>query len=171
MQSSLTGAARASELIPSTLIQRAQLANINQDTQKKAAETDTLKTDLYYLAPFLDNRNEQAITRLSMLNTEQQFQLQNAITALRSATASADTAEIHAKTAELQRILTKYGIPQAKAEADYYTGAGRYAPYLGGAKSLMDLLPGKLQFNLGSSAKSNSYSRGSMPGITRFGGE
>lgn len=164
MQNTLSGAAQSTSLIPNSLIQAAQIKNIQADTQKKLTETDAAKTDLYYLAPFLENRNDQAIKRLQMLDSEQQYQLKFLVAELRQAQASGEQADIETATAKLRQTLTRLGIPQAEAEADYYRGAGKYAPYLGGARQLLDLFPGKLNLNFGGSGSAAQDFRGHFPG-------
>lgn len=157
MQNTLSGAAQSTSLIPNTLIQAAQIKNIQADTEKKLTETDAAKTDLYYLAPFLENRNDQAIKRLQMLETDQKYQLSFVIAELRAAEATGDQAKIEAATAEVRQTLTRLQVPQAAAEADYYRGLGKYAPYIGGASQLLDLFPGKLNLNFGSAQQNRMH--------------
>jgi len=124
--------------------QRAQIDNIDMDTEKKRVEAYATQTLAGYQAPNILAHTSKMIAETDVLNSRQKDELQLLAQQLRRAIADGDRAAIEAKTAELDRQLTAFGIPMAKAESDYYSGIGRYAPYLGGAKDIINLFPGSL---------------------------
>lgn len=61
--------------------------------------------------------------------------------------------DIDVDIADIERTLQRYGLSQAKAESDYYAGAGKYAPY---ANALVDLVRGLLPGGFGNFLPKNS---------------
>lgn len=166
MQNSLAGAASATSSIPNTLIQQAQLKNINANTNKTEQEALTISMNRAqdFEGKRLQNQNvasgtalndqqirnlttqrEAVVEEVKKLTAANEFRLQNAFNEYRQKLANANESEARAATARFLSTLTELELPQARAMAEYYSGAiGRNQPYITTATQLVQLILGAI---------------------------
>lgn len=132
----------------STLLQLAQQAatidNIAAQTHKTNIEAHNAEQTLQFELPNIFQRTQLLIEQREGVSLENKALAQRLASDIRRAIAEADQAELKVKTEELNQLLTRLGIPAARAESEFFTGMGRFMPYVGGAKQLIDLIPKSL---------------------------
>lgn len=161
MQNALSGAAQATSAIPNTLIQKAQVDNISAQTDKTRAETQGQLIDNTFAAreketgigqgqtqirqgesaiQLNQQQLREATLRLDTLTKTQKATIEEAINQARKSLLEGDTLLGQAAVRALEYRLRQYDVPYAKAVAAYYMGAGKYEPFVGGAKQLLNLI-------------------------------
>lgn len=168
MQNTLSGAAQATSAIPNTLIQKAQLENIAAATEKTRAEAQGQQIDNMYASSEkqtgldlgqtnirrgeadIKNTNmatgltylqqREVAVKLTTLTETQKDVIEQAVQATRQAKANASLAEQRHAQVQLEMQLKRLEIPYAKAVADYYSSVGKYEPYVGGIKQLLNVI-------------------------------
>jgi len=162
MQNTLSGAAQSTSLIPNQLLTAANIRNVEANTQKTTEEAlqlelnrmhnyDQKSWDIRSSAAGvaltdqqirnLTQQREEIQQRITKLSADNKYAVINAYNDFRRTAASANEAESKAATAKFLTTLTRLGIPEAQAMADYYSGAGgKAAPYVGMARDVVSML-------------------------------
>jgi len=144
MQNALQGAANSASTLLQLQQTAAQTENIRMDTEKKATEINATQQTLAYELPNILARTNLAIEQTRSLTEQNKQQLKFLEQELRAAILRNDETEVRIAASKLRNRLDALGIPEAQASHDYYQGLGRYSPYLGGAKQILDMIPGSL---------------------------
>lgn len=149
MQNTFQGASTALSTLLQLRQMEAQTENIDMDTHKKQTEAQALQYITGNEVPNIIARTELAIAQKDALDIENRQRAQQLKTALEKAVAEKDLTQVKINAEKLNILLGELGIPEAKASAEFYRGIGKYTPYVGGVKQLIDMLPGSLLDHLG----------------------
>lgn len=162
MQNANTQAAQLATSLPNTLLTAANIRNVDANTaktQEEALQLELNRTQNYDQKTWdirstaagvaltdqqirnLTSQREEIQQRVTALSAENRYAVINAYNTFRTKAANADEATQRAATAEFTKELTRLGIPEAKAMADYYSGSvGKAAPYVGLAGDVVRML-------------------------------
>lgn len=143
MQNVLHGPSNAVNLLQMQATQ-AQIENTQMDTWKKQTEGQALQYVTGSEVPNIIARTNLAIEQTRGVEIENNQKLERFKVEINNLLSQGKLTEAQIKVAELSMYLDKLGIPELKAGADFYSGVGKYMPYVGGAKQLLNLLPGSL---------------------------
>lgn len=149
MQNPLAGASSAAQNLLTIAAQTAQIENTQMDTHKKSVEAYATQVLAGYEAPNLEARTQLLIEQARGEQTVNVIRAEQLRADLRRSLAEGDLAEAKVASEKLRQLLDRLGIPEARASHDFYQGIGRYTPYVGGAKQILDLLPTSLLQHLG----------------------
>lgn len=144
MQNSLSGLGTTAQSLIQTATSLAQIDNIRADTDKKNVESNVLQQMTRYELPNLEARTLLLNEQRTGVEQENKIRAQTLLDQVRKAAAESDLATLKVKTEELNQLLTRLGIPAARAESQFYEGLGKYMPYIGGAKQLIEMIPKSL---------------------------
>lgn len=140
----LGGIGSSAQTALSLLTQKAQIENIQADTFQKDTETRLAAQRANYEFPNILARTKLLDTDIFRQTQENMYVVRKLEQALTNAIAEGNLTAARAAGERLTQYMNRLGIPELRAESEFYTGLGKYTPYVGGAKSLIDLFPSSL---------------------------
>lgn len=149
MQNTLAGPSNALSTLLQLQLQEAQIKNVEMDTHKKHVDAQATEYITGNEVANIIARTELLQEQKIAMSQENKQRVERLAADLRKAVLEGDTYLVQMRSAELRMTLDRLGIPEAEASANYFRGLGKWSPYVGGAKELIDLIPGSLLRNLG----------------------
>lgn len=144
MQNVLQGPTNALNSLLNTQMQVAQIQNVEMDTYKKRTEGQAIEQVTGNEVANLQARTELLIEQTRGVTEENKVKARSLLADIKKAEAEGDFTAARTASEKLNQYLNRLGIPELQAEANYYRGIGKYSPYVGGAKQLLDFIPGSL---------------------------